>query len=109
MLNEQAKSFAAKHPEEAHNFISRTTTTAMGKTVRKGITTVSLLLTFVTEHDKDRFQNIAKDCGTGTKLSFPKQDAETAGKVAVTAPSMWGRGNGNQKDSFLKASFERFL
>ena len=65
MLNEQAKNFAAKHPEEAHNLISRMTITAMGKAVKrnnKGITTVSLLLTFATEHDKDRFQNIAKDC-----------------------------------------------
>ena len=34
---------------------------------------------------------------------------KTVGKVDVIAPSIWGRWNGNQKDSFLKASFERFL
>ena len=117
---------------------------------------MSLLLTFVTEHDKDRF------CGIGTKPSIPKQYADqktrvmiaykdivnidgaddtwvkvdvrqcraeelmqftvqvkkansqvgrwkTAGKVVVIAPSMWGRWNDNQKDSFLKASFEKFV
>ena len=90
--NELTKNFAAKHPEEAnkncstgkdisenvylqtHNLISRMTITAMGKAVKKnnkGITTVSLLLTFATEHNKDRFQNIAKDYGIGTKPSIP--------------------------------------
>ena len=34
---------------------------------------------------------------------------KTAGKVVVIAPSMWGRWSDNQKDSFMKASFERFL
>ena len=33
---------------------------------------------------------------------------KTAGKVVVIAPSMWGRWNDTQKDSFLKASFEKF-
>ena len=178
---EMIKNYAAKHPEEAsrscttgkeisenvylqaHNLISRMTITAMGKAVKqnnKGVTTVALLLTFATEHDKDRFQHIAKDCGIGTKPSIPKNYVDqkakvmnaykelvnanggdtwvkvdvrqcrpdelmqftvqtkkantadgkwkTAGKVVVIAPSMWGRWTDTQKESFLKASFEKF-
>ena len=34
---------------------------------------------------------------------------KTAGKVVVIAPHMWGRWNDLKKDSFLKASFEKFV
>ena len=178
---ELIKNYAAKHADEAnkkcstgkeisenvylqaHNLITRMTITAMGKAVKpnsKGITTVSLLLTFATEHDKDRFQHIAKDCGIGTKPSIPKNYVDqkakvmnaykdlvnanggdtwvkvdvrqcrpdelmqftvqtkkansaegkwrTAGKIVVIAPSMWGRWKDTQKDSFLKACFDKF-
>ena len=60
------------------------TITAMGKAVKqnnKGITTVSLLRTFATEHDKDRFQHIAKDCGIGTKPSIPKNYVDQKARV----------------------------
>ena len=33
---------------------------------------------------------------------------KTAGKVVVIAPSVWGRWNDTQKESFLKDNFEKF-
>ena len=73
------KEFSENVYLQAHSLISRMTITAMGKAVKqnkKGTTTVSLLLTYATEHDKDRFQHIAKDYGIGTKPSIPKQYAD---------------------------------
>ena len=115
---ELIKNFAKTHPNEvtknctsgkdisenayikAHNLISRMSINAMAKQVKKNaknIPTVSLLLTFATEHNKDQFQHIAKDCGIGTKPSIPKQYADQKARVMndykaiinVSGPEMW--------------------
>ncbi len=43
-----------------------------------------------------------------TKVATGDNRWSTAGKVVIIAPYMWGRWNDTQKDSFLKASFEKF-